>query len=124
MKKNKGVTILTGLGLGLVEAILLLAILRTGNYVLFDVAFFVGMIVVTTIPFCIRFLEGFDLKVANIGILMTSVSLVISILYCLFISKSTSTFLSLLLYVALIHIPSFLVLFVWHYQQEARTVHR
>lgn len=113
MKEKTLWTILAGIGFGLLEAIIILYMIQTGSYTLFDLPFITALIVATAFPYCIRFLKRFEINLANTGLIMTGLSFGICALYCLMIAKSINTTLSLVIYVFLIHLPELLILIFW-----------
>lgn len=123
-KDHKIIPVLTGAAFGLVMAILILAMIRAGSYILFDWSFFMTAIVATALPLCIGFMERFDMKPVNLSLVMVIVSFIICLIYSLVIGGSSHSMISLCLYMTLLHLPSLVISLIRKKLLEDSKVHR
>lgn len=123
-KDQKVMPVLAGSAFGLVMAILLLALIRAGSYILFDWSFFMTAIVAAALPLCIGFMERFDLEPANLSLIMVIVSFVICVIYALVIGGSSNSMVILCVYMTLVHLPSFIISLIRKKKLEDSKIHR
>ncbi len=96
--------ILTGIALGFLMAAGLLVLIRICDYPLFDLRFYVILIIAAFLPFCLTFLRRMPVNIMMVKIIMTAVSFLILLLYAGTAAKDAVSYQRLMTIDAVLHL--------------------
>ena len=85
-------SIVVGVCCGILLAVILLFMMLQNNFVLFNMSFWISLIVVVAIPFCLLVVKRFGLSYFIVCMCMLGVSFLVSIIYASIVGKSSSQY--------------------------------